>query len=266
MLNLISFALAHFSFIPRENDDPDPAPPVDPTSKEKVFRQADVDKIVVTRQKALKAQYETLESNYRSLLETSTLTATDRQKLETDLENVQAALRTKEEQVAVTSKRMSEQHKKELDLALEGKRRYQQLFEESTIERAVVDAAAKHEAYSPSQFTQILGSRVRVVEEIDQRGEKTGRIVPVVEVDGKDELGNPVKLRKTPDEVISDMKADVANFGNLFRANVAKGVGEGRSAAGGGARIDATKMTDAEYFANRQAVRQHYGIREKRGL
>jgi hypothetical protein len=259
-------ALSLLYIIPRENEPADDDTPPEPTGKEKVFKQAEVDKIVVSRQKALKAQYETLESNYQSLLETSTLTATERQKLETDLENVQAALRTKEEQAAVNAKRMSEQHKKELDLALEGQRKYQQLFEQSTIERAVVDAAAKHEAYSPSQFTQILGNRVRVVEEIDQRGEKTGRMVPVVEVDGKDELGNPVKLRKTPDEVIADMKADVANFGNLFRANVAKGVGEGRTAPGGGARIDATKMTDAEYFANRQAVRQHYGIRDKRSI
>ena len=233
--------------------------------KDAKFTQKQVNDIVVKRNKSLKAQYESLEKNYQDLLEDKNLGKETRAKLETDLENVQAQLRTREQQLAHEAKRASEQARKEIEQSANERDYYRQLFESETKERSVTDAATKHGAYNPKQFISILGDKTKIVEEVDESGEKTGRRVARVELTVKGEDGNPVTVLKTPEDAIEYLKEDVDSYGNLFRSNVARGIGEGTTAGGGG-RVDATKMSDAEYFANRAAIKQHYGIRTKRSI
>lgn len=265
-----AFVLGLLTLIPRDGDSDPPAdpPPTDPNTPpgDKVFKQKDVDYIVSQRQKALRTQYEALEKNYTTLLEQSNLSENQRQELQGHLEQVQTQLRTKEQQAAIDQRKAAERHQAELKAAIEERDRYQGLFTKSTVERAVIDAAAKHEAYNPSQFVSLVGDRVRVVDELDEQGNRTGRMIPVVEVQVKDEAtGQMVTVRKSPEDVIVDMKGDVQSWGNLFRSNVARGVGEGRGAGTPG-RVDATKVSDEEYFANRAAYQAHYGIRGRKKL
>ena len=266
--------LCVYGFAPREDGDPPagdppagdpPAGESPPAGGQKTFTQEDVDRIVGQRQKSLRTQFEALEKHYEQQIQKASTTEAEREQLRAHLEDVQARLRTKEQQAAIDAKRAAEAHKAELENARKEKERYQQLYTRSTIERAVLDAAAKHEAYNPSQFISLVGGQIQLVEELDDKGEKTGNYIPLAEVVETDpETKQPVKVRKTPDELIASMKNDVTTWGNLFKSNVARGIGEGRGQIGGGANVDVTRLIDEEYFANRGQIRKQLGLRPSR--
>ena len=121
--------------------------------------------------------------------------------------------------------RAAEKHERELNSMAGQRDYYRQLFEESTISRAIADAAAKHEAYDVGQFVALLSPKTKIVEEVSSGGEKTGNLVPKVEIEQKNEAGEIVTLLKTPEGAIEGMKDDVERYGNLFRSNVTRGIG-----------------------------------------
>lgn len=128
-----------------------------------------------------------------------------------------------------------------------------------------MSAATQHDAYNPEQFIAVLGPRTKIVEEVNGQGEKTGRLVPRVEIEVTGEDGSTsVELRPVVDAV-EQMKNQPELYGNLFRSNVAKGIGEGSNPnVANPGRIDASKMSDAEYFANRDQIAERMGFNRKR--
>lgn len=234
---------------------------------EKRFTQEDVNRIVVKRNKAANEQLQKLEKQYEKLLENKNLTEQQRDELAQNLESVQSQLRTKEQQAAYEAKKRKEEYEKELGNTKQQAEYYKNLYESSTIEREITQAATKHEGYNPQQFIALLGTKTKMVEETDESGEKTGRLVPRVESKVKGEDGAPTTVLKTVDEAVADMKEQPELFGNLFRNNVAKGIGQGSSPdVANPTRVDVARMSDEEYFANRDAIKKQYGIRDKRGV
>ncbi len=144
---------------------------------------------------------------------------------------------------------------------------YKSLFETQTRDNAILSAATQADAYNPEQFISVLGPRTKIVEEVNGNGEKTGRLVPRVEIEVTGEDGTTsVELRPVSDAV-EQMKQQPEQYGNLFRSNVAKGIGEGSNPdVANPTRVDVSKMTDEEYFANRDAIKSQYGIRDRRGF
>jgi len=231
----------------------------------RTFSQEEVDRIVVKRNKAVKAQLEQAERRYEQLLENKSLTEQQREELQGELQTLQSQLRTREQQTAHEAKKRQEQFEKQLTETKSQAEYFKNLFESSTRERAILDAAVQHDAYNPDQFINILGPRTKVVEEVNEQGEKTGRLVPRVAVTTKGEDGTPTEVLKAPAEAIEEMK-EQAEFGNLFRSNVAKGIGEGTSNSANPGRVDLTKISDEEYFRNREKYRQQMGLRERRSF
>lgn len=216
---------------------------------EKTFTQAEVNEYVVKRNKNLKSQYEQLEGNYESLLENFRGTDEQRAKLEDDLENVRAQMRTKEQQAAHERKREQEKYNRELTAAQEQATTWKQRYESSTIERAIVDAASKNDAFNPDHFVSLLSPKSKVVEELDDAGTPTGNLVPKVEwTVVNPDTKQPEKVLKSPSEVIELMKEDVQSHGSLFKSNVAKGLGAGTFTGGKTTgRLDVKNMTMEEY-------------------
>lgn len=231
--------------------DPPPVddPPADPPKSGKTFTQEEVDKFVTKRNKTLRTQYEQLEKNYETLLEQTNMSAEQRERLEADLENVRAQMRTKEQQLNHEKKQATEKFQKELKAAQEQSTYYKTLFESSTIERAITDAASRNDGYDASQFVGLLRDKAKVVEELDNEGNKTGRLVPRIEWEVVDpETKQAARVLKAPNEVIELMKEDVSRYGNLFKSNVARGLGQGQANhAGARGKIDVKKLSQAEY-------------------
>jgi len=269
------FALANPRFIARDmegaegetpNPEPTPTPTPEPASPgTPLFTQDQVNDIVVKRNKKVRQQLETAESTVEKLLQSQNLSVQERAGLEGQLEELQGQLRTKEQQAAYEAKKLQAEHQARLEQTNEQLNHYKGLFETQTRDNAIMAAASKHDAYNPQQFTELLGSRTKIVDEVNEQGEKTGRLVPRVEMTVKAEDGTASVVLQTPEEAIETMKNDVAQFGNLFRGNVAKGIGEGSNTSfAGNSRVDVSRMTDEEYFANRDAIRKQYGIRDRR--
>ena len=274
-LQRYTFVLGHSQFVARDNegdgnqtpaDDGNQTPADDgnqtPEGDDKTFNQDDVNKIVVQRNKALKAEFEKLETNYQQILEQKSLTEQQREKIEKDLENVQAQLRTKEQQAAHEAKQAAEKHQAALNETKTEADYYRNLYESSTIEREITQSSLENDGYNPQQFIAVLGPRTKMVDELDAQGQKTGKLVPRVEETVEGEDGTPTTVLSTVNEAILRMK-DRREFGNFFKSNVARGIGSAtdNSAAG---NLDPSTITTEEYIKNAEAIRKQIGYTPRR--
>ena len=276
-MKLLAILLADPRFIARDNEgadgddqhsDGDDGAGADiSNAKFTAEQQALVNDIVVKRVKKVRSQLEQTERRYETLLQSQSLTANEKSELQSELEQVQAQLRTREQQTTYEAKKRETEFGKKLEETTNEANRYRSLFETQTRDNSILSAASQHGAYNPEQFISVLGPRTEIVAETNEQGEQTGRYVPRVKVQKKAEDGTVSEVYVTTEEAIEDMKQDVAKYGNLFRGNVAKGIGEGSNTSfAGKSRVDVGKMTDEEYFANRDAIKKQYGIRERRGF
>lgn len=232
----------------------------------KTFTQEDVNRITGQRNKALKEKYQALESTYTELLEQTNLTEGARERLEADLEAVQKEMRTKEQQIEFEKKKAQTKFESELKTANEKGDYYQKLFETSTAERAIIDAANANDGCNAEDFIAHLGPKTKIIDELDNEGRKTGRLVPRIEWEVKDEkTGEVTRVQKTPDEVVKIMQEMPDRWGHLFRSNVAVGVGEGTAKAlvSNPGKINISKLTTEEYMelAKTPEGRRSLGIR-----
>ncbi len=235
------------------------------TPVEKTFTQEDVNKIVGDRVQKLNAQLETAVGNYEETLKTATLTSEQRDKVSKDLKRVKEELLTKEQRLEEEKKKAEEKHSEALEVITAQAERYKGLYETSTINREITDAAIKHEGFNASQFIAHLAPQSKMVDEVDSTGELTGKLVPRVEWTTVDkETGVVTVTLKSPEEAVELMKENVVDFGNLFRTNVAAGIGQGTAPGQTptGGTINQKNITDAEYmeFAkDPQKLRQMLG-------
>ena len=230
----------------------------------KTFNQEQVNKMIGLRNKALNEKYQALEGTYTDLLEQSNLTEGAREKLEGDLEAVQKQMRTKEQQIEFEQKQAQSKFAVDLKAANEKGDYFQNLFETSTAERAITDAAMANDGFNGEDFIAHLGKRTKVVDDLDAEGKKTGRLVPMVDWEVQNEAGEVTKVSKSPNEVVKLMK-DMKKYGNLFKSNVATGVGEGtaKAAPDANGRIDVTRLSTDEYMklANTDEGRKALGLK-----
>ncbi len=214
-------------------------------------------------------ELEKTEATYKELLANSkSLTEKERQTLQDNLETIQGQLRSKEQQAA--------QEKKELESAYQGKLTAaeqravvaEQRWRDSTIMRALQDAAMEHEAYSTRQVVMNLKDMTRLVERLDAGGKGTGQFDVVVDFPDKDATtGQEIKTSKTPSEAVKRM-TELSEFQNLFRKNVVSGVG-GNSAIGGltpgsNGRLDVRNLSPEVYQKVRAENPELLGLRRRR--
>ena len=213
---------------------------------------------------------EKTEATYKELLANSkSLTEKERQTLQDNLETIQGQLRSKEQQAA--------QEKKELEAAYQGKLTAaeqravaaEQRWRDSTIVRALQDAAVENEAYNTRQVTTLLKDWTKLVESVDEKtGKGNGQFKVMVEFPDNDATtGQAIMTTKTPGEAVKRM-TEIAEYQNLFRKNVVSGVG-GNSAIGGltpgsNGRIDVRNLTPDQYQKVRAENPELLGLRRNR--
>lgn len=200
---------------------------------QKIFHltQTELNEYLAKNKRGLQDKVATLETSYKQLLENRNLAEQTREELQAQLEDFQAKWRTKDQQIEFEKKKAAEKYENELKSAKEAADKYERLFTEGTIERAIKDAASKHDGFKGdgyNQFVAVLRPKTKMVEEVDDAGHRTGRFVPQVEVYVKNEVsGQQERQLKTPDEAVLDMKNNPEQYGNMFTLNVVRGIGEG---------------------------------------
>lgn len=214
-------------------------------------------------------ELEKTESTYKELLANSkSLTEKERQTLQENLETIQGQLRSKEQQAAQEKKELEAAYQGKLTVAEQRAQTAEQRWRDSTIMRALQDAAVEHESYNIKTVTTILKDWTKLVENVDDKGKGTGQFDVMVDFPDRDATtGQEIKTTKTPTEAVKRM-TELPEFQNLFKRNVVSGVG-GNSAIGGLApgsngKIDVRTLTPEQYQKLRAENPEALGLRRTR--
>jgi hypothetical protein len=234
----------------------------------KTFTQDELNRVLAEDRRKHQTKLQEVETKLQKALESKTLTEQDRKALQENLETVQGQLRTKEQQLAVEKKQLEESYQQRIVEVEKKASFFESLFRDSTIERALIDAAVKHEAWSPSQVVTQLRGQTELVPDVDPTtGKPTGTFTPMVKMMDKDATtGEMVKCSRTPDEAVKRMKDMPDTWGNLFRSGVVSGIGAGTATGGlmpGQGKIDVRKLTHAQYLEIRAKNPELLGLARK---
>lgn len=239
----------------------------------KTFSQEDFNKAMAEHKRGLQeklkqteTKYTTLEQSYQELLANQNLTNEEREGLQNQLSDLQKQFRTKEQQMAFEKKQAEEAAREEIETLKKDKELWEHRFINSTVNTALQAAAVKGDAYNPQQVINLLRPQTKMVEQVDGKGKPTGELKPMVEMSVvSEETGDVEVLQMTPDEAVAHLKKSDSDV-NLFKKAVRDGIG-GSSATGGmpgdGKGVDHSKMTDEQYFAQREKDRTALGLKAR---
>ncbi len=239
---------------------------------EKSFKQDDVDRIVqerLSRERKQNAEkYQDLEGRYTTLLDNQNLSEEERSKLETNLEDVRKRLRTKEEEAKHQITQVKNDYEQQLAKEKADREMWEKRFYDSSIQRALQDAAVTNDAYNASQVVSLLKPMTKLRRRVDETtGKDTDDFETVIDFVDQDEHGLQVVTQRTPDETVKRMK-ELSSYANLFKSNVVSGVGAnsatGGIAPGANGRIDVRTLTPEQYKKIRKDNPELLGLAPKK--
>jgi len=191
-----------------------------------------------------------LQTSYQDLLANKNLTADERDGLQTRLEDVEASLRSKDQQAEFDRKKAEEAHTTELKTATERADHWEQMFKTETVNRALLDAASGVDAFNPNHIVALLRPNTKLKE-------VEGVLTPMVDFPDIDEkTGDPTTTMRTPADAVKRMQQLPKEHGCLFRSNVVAGVGSGQATVSNAGDLDVASMTAADYRKNRTAIKE----------
>lgn len=199
----------------------------------KSFTQDDVNRMLAAdRRKSedkLKKTLDELEAQRAK----SSLSAEERSELDSTIENLQSALMTDKQLADKDKDKSKKAHEKALVELSDSRNQWQNLYTESTIERAITDASSTgpNKAFNNTQVVAILKPKTRLVEELNSDGEKTGKLVPMVKFDDVDKDGKPVTLDLAVSAAVKRMR-ELDEYLNLFEGDGPGGMGSTTKASG----------------------------------
>ena len=231
------------------------------------FTQEDINKFLAEDRRKHQEKYQRLEKSYENILRDQTMETTTRTELESELEDLRKSFRTKEQQAEVEKKRQRDEYEQALKAAKSDVIKFQKLYTDTVINQSLQDAAIEGEAFNSQQIIGLLKPMTELRELKDDDGRATGH-GPMVDFPDVDEkTGKPIKTLRTPLEAVKRMKELTGTYGNLFRANVVSGVGQG--AATGGVisgktgQIDVESLTPEQYRKIRAEQPELLGLRPR---
>lgn len=202
--------------------------------KPETFTKEQVDQLVADKiketEKALKTKLTNTVNELQALQQKQSLTAEDRAELETRLNTLQSELMTKEELAKQQAEKLKKEKEEEVKKTSSERDHWKNRYVDTSIQRSLTDAAAKHDAYNPSQIVSILRGNTKLVEVIGEDGKPTGEFVAKATVrvisDGK-----PKDLEMDVDQAVKTLK-EQDDYANLFKGKGTGGTGGGNSGAG----------------------------------
>lgn len=233
------------------------------------FTQDDVNRLLAEDRRKHQAQLKQMETRLQDVLKSQTLTESERKALQENLTAIQGQLRSKEQQAALEKQELEQSYQGKLSDLEKKASVWENLYRDSTIDRALLDAAMKNDAFSPSQIITQLRNQTKLIEDTDAvTGKPNGRYKVVVEMmDVDPKTGQQVNMTRTAEEAVKRMKEMPEQYGNLFKSGVVSGIGSG-SATGGllpgqSGRIDVRKLTPQQYREIREKNPELLGLRPR---
>ena len=238
--------------------------------QQKTFTQDDLNRILAEDRRKHQTQLKQQEEKLQEVLKSQTLTEQDRKVLQENLAAVQGQLRSAEAAAAKEKQELEQQYQAKLVESAKKIQIWEGLYRESTVQRALQDAAVKNDAFSPSQIVTLLKPMTKLVEGVDPVANRPNGTyeVKVVMLDVNPKTGQQEEMTRTPEEAVARMKELPDLYGNLFKSGVVSGIGSS-SATGGlmpgqGGKIDVRKLTPAQYREIRAKNPELLGLAAKR--
>jgi len=222
-------------------------------SSDRTFTQVELNKILADDKRKHQEKYGQLEQSYQDLLSNQNISEEQRKKLEERLEDVQASLRTKEQQAEYERKQSETKYEDQLKTAETRANHWEGLYKQETVVRSLQDAATGADAFNPNQIVGLLKPMTEL-KDIE------GKLAPMIDFPDIDEkTGAEITTLRTPAEAVKRMKELPKVYGNLFKSNVVSGVGAGQANTGTGDNLDYANMSPEDYRKNRAAIRNRVG-------
>jgi acetolactate synthase small subunit len=234
------------------------------------FTQDDLNRILAEDRRKHQAQIKEQAEKLEGVLKSSQLTEQDRKVLQENLVSLQGQLRSSEAAAAKEKQELEQAFQAKLVESEKKTQIWEGLYRESTVQRALQDAAVKNDAWQPSQIVTLLKPMTKLVEGVDPvTNRPNGNYeVKVVMLDVNPKTGQQEEMTRTPQDAVARMKELPETYGNLFKSGVVSGIGSS-SATGGlmpgkGGQIDVRKLTPAQYREIRAKNPELLGLAPKR--
>lgn len=226
---------------------PPPPPAVPPTNG--TFTQEQVNKMMAEHKRALQTQNQELVKQLEELRSSATLTQQQRDDLDARINTLQQQHLTEQQKLSLELEKVSKKYKTETESLSAEANKWKSQFTTTLVTNAILEGATKHQAASAKQMLAMLGGQVKVVEEVDEKGNGTGRYVPKLPLTVLDpKTKKPVQVELDVVEAIGKLRED-PEYSNLFLVDGKPGFGGTNANLGGGnsASPDFSKMTPEQY-------------------
>lgn len=221
-------------------------------------QQKAIDGIIKKRFKKEREEKEKLIQQLNSLKESSSLTQKERDELQARIEEMENSLLTKEEQLAKQQAEAQKRHKKELEKVQSEAELWKTRYTDSTIERALTDAAVQADALNPAQLRMMFRGSTYLAEDKDEAtGKPTGTFTPYLKFVGLNEDGEQTEFDLPVADAIKKIKEDGLNA-NLFKSKATGGTGQHTSGGRGKGSGDPSAMPVPENFSSREEYSKAY--------
>ena len=241
---------------PDPNPDPDPDPDPDPGQ---TFTQAQVNSFLKKERekdrsiiKQTKEQLQQHVEQLNALKQEKGLSEAQKDKLQERINEIKNQYLTKEQQLEQEKEEAVSTLEANLTASQKEAAEFKNLFETTTKNNAISDAATKYKAFNPIQLQNILAPQVEVVPSKDEEGNLTGSWEARTKINTVNKDGEKVTLDVTVDEAVKMMKDTPESYGNLFIDPSGGGGGGYNMSTNEGGEPDFTKMTQPEYKAWRE--------------
>lgn len=210
---------------PEPRPAPRPAPQPDMTDKNgNVLTQAQVNSLLAQEKRQYQEKQAKLLAELDNLQKVAKLTSQERSQLEERLEVLRNESLTKEELQKKQWEKQRKQWEQQIAESKSTAEQWESRYRESTVNRALIDAANKNDAYNTDQIVAVLRSNTRLVRDLDKDGNPTGDLIPKVQLLDVDEAGEPLTLELNPVDAVKRMR-EMPQYLNLFRGEGSGGIG-----------------------------------------
>lgn len=219
-------------------DNNDDSEKIDFTKSTKVTftpeQQEFINKNFADERRKLKSKNQELITQLEAIKNNVNTSKAEKEALETRIEELRNEFTTKEQlSQQNTTKALKERDKRIKDLEGESGR-WKNLFEKTTIETHIVNAAVTNKAYNPQQIVDILSNKTRLAEVLDEENKPIpGAYVPKIKLNVKDKDGKTTVLDLTVTEAVKQM-TEMAEYANLFNSGATSGLGATTTRRGSG--------------------------------
>lgn len=226
-------------------------------TEEKKFTQEDVDRLINKRFAKEKQEKQSLTEQLKTLQQSANLTQQERDELAQQIDNLETSVLTEKEKAAKEKRDIESQYRQKEENYNKEINAWKSRFENSTIDRALLDSASEFEAERPQQIVSMFRGSTRLVEDTGEDGKGLGTFTPYTKITGLNEEKQEVELDLPTKEALKKVKEDGLNK-NLFRHSAKPGTGATNSTGGIAGKTSSNEMPVRSDFASQKEFSEAY--------